>query len=391
MQVFKTYFKILKKNLTSVIIFGVIFITITLVITLTMFHEDNGQFSVKKVPTLVINQDTDSNLVDGFLTYLEQYATFVDIEEDEEIRRDALFYRKVLYILTIPEGFTEDFLAGNEINLIKETVPDSVEAMSVDTAVNNYLNTAKIYIKHNPDVDLNKLGDFIQQDLGTETKVTFDVKQEDDTTAAHMFNSFYYNYLGYIIVACFIAGVSTVMLSFHGLDIRRKHYAAPLSSRRFNIQLINANLAFVMCYLLVFIIAGYVFSPVKLIDLNLVFMWLNAFVFSLAALSISYLIGISVKAKNAVQALSTMLSLSLAFISGMFVPQEFLGDAVLKLASFTPSYWYVRANNTIAHINNFNLDNMGEIFGYMAIQIGFAAAIISIALVVSKRKRQMAY
>ncbi|HKL80385.1 MAG TPA: ABC transporter permease, partial [Mobilitalea sp.] len=71
-------------------------------------------------------------------------------------------------------------------------------------------------------------------------------------------------------------------------------------------------------------------------------------------------------------------------------PQEFMGDAVMKVARFTPSYWFVKSNNTIASITKYNFKNLSDIFGMMGIQIGFAAAIISIALVVSKRKRQQA-
>jgi len=122
----------------------------------------------------------------------------------------------------------------------------------------------------------------------------------------------------------------------------------------------------------------------------MVLYWVNATVFALTALSLSYLVGITVKSRKAVAALSTALSLSLAFISGMFVPQEYLGDSVLKVASFTPTYWYIKANNSIMNITNFKWDNISGIIAMMAIQLGFAAAIISIAMVVSKRKSQQA-
>jgi ABC-2 type transport system permease protein len=72
----------------------------------------------------------------------------------------------------------------------------------------------------------------------------------------------------------------------------------------------------------------------------------------------------------------------------MFVPQEFLGSPVLKVASFTPVYWFVKANNAIETVTQASWSQLSGIASYMAIQLGFAAAIISVALVVSKRKRQ---
>jgi len=181
------------------------------------------------------------------------------------------------------------------------------------------------------------------------------------------------------------------MVSFHGIDIRRRHFASPLTGRSMNAQLILGNLVFVLAYLLVFIVAGYVLNPNRMLNANTVLSWMNATVFALCAFSMSYLVGITVKSRKAIAAISTALSLSLAFLSGIFVPQEFLGASVLKVASFTPTYWFVKANNALEMITTFKWSDISNVVGYMAIQIGFAAAIISVALVVSKRKRQQAY
>ncbi len=395
MQVFRTYFKVMKKNLVSIVMYGLMFLAISIILTNTVFKDNSGgstpQFNNQKVRVLLINEDEDSEFVNNFLTYLEKLVVFEEVGEGEKARRDALFNRKVSYILTIPQGFTENMLAGGDVTLTKQIIPDSAEAISVDSAVNNYLNTARFYIKYHSGSSMEELNSYINNTMAVDTQVTIDAKQKESVLSSLAFNSYYFNYLGYLMITCFILGVSTVMLSFHGLDIRRRHFASPISSRSYNAQLIFANLIFVMGYLAVFIIAGYICNPNRALDANLLLTWLNVIFFALTVLSISYLIGITVKGKNAVQALSTMLSLSLAFISGMFVPQQFLGEPVLKLASFTPAYWFVKANNTISELSSYRFRDLSGILVGMVIQLGFAAAIISIALVVSKRKRQQAY
>jgi hypothetical protein len=94
---------------------------------------------------------------------------------------------------------------------------------------------------------------------------------------------------------------------------------------------------------------------------------------------------------NIYNTISTGISLCLAFISGIFIPQMYLGSSVLKVASFTPTYWYVKANNVLINVTSFRAGEIPQVFGYMAIETGFTIAIISIALVVSKRKRQQAF
>jgi ABC-2 type transport system permease protein len=71
----------------------------------------------------------------------------------------------------------------------------------------------------------------------------------------------------------------------------------------------------------------------------------------------------------------------------VFVPQEFLSERTLAAASFNPTYWYVKANNLIGSLSGFGSDSLSSVLTYMLIQLGFAAAILSVALVVSKQRR----
>ncbi|NLK99107.1 MAG: ABC transporter permease [Clostridiales bacterium] len=389
MPVFRTYFKIMKKQLVGLILYGIMFIAITLLITFFIIRDNSKEFTVSRVPILLINNEGDNEFIEAFTSYLEGYVEFIDVDDSDEAGRDALFYNEVKYILTIPKGFTDGFLSGEEIMLIKEVNPDMTSVQSVDSAIDNYLNMARAYISYNPGFTLEELIDFLSMNPVSETEVIIETGKKVSLDAVE-FDTYYFNYLGYIMVVCFVLGVSTVMMSFNGLEIRRKQFAAPVSSKNFNLQLILANLLFVLVYLLIFIIVGYLTNPFRRLHLGLVLTWINALVYAVVVLCISYLIGITVKGKNAIQAISTGLSLGLAFLSGMFVPQQFLGTAVLRVASFLPSYWYVRANNTIGEISNYSINNLTPVFQYMAIQIGFIAVFLAIILVVAKRKRQEA-
>lgn len=390
MQVFKTYFKIMKKQMLSIVLYGIMFVSITLIITFSIFRQDNSTFNVKKVPILLINNDDDNEFIESFKFYLEDYVENIDVKDDEKARKDALFHNEVHYILTIPKGFTEGFLKGEEVNLSKETLPNRQDSVqSVDNAVNNYLNMARIYVKYNSDTNIKDLTNFMEMNTISDTIVIIDSKKKDSLDFRE-FNKYHFNYLGYIMIMCFILGIGTVMMSFHCIDIRRRQFASPVSNRSFNIQLIFANLIFVLVYLIIFIVIGYLCNPFRRIDLSLVLTWINAFLYTITVLCISYLIGITIKTRNAIQALSTMISLSMAFISGMFVPQEFLGDTVKRVSSFTPAFWYVRANNIINSLTNFTRASIYPVFQCMAIQIGFAGVFLAVILVVAKRKRQLA-
>lgn len=387
MTVFKNYFRVLKKHLGIIIIYMVLFLALIIMFTWNTGSK-NDSFSASKVKLMVINEDTQSVFLDAFLDYLEQYAIFIEPKEDEEARKSALFFREVEYILTIPEGFWKDFLNHGRMSLSKDTVPDSANAIFLDNAINNYLNIAHTYIKHLPQISQEQLIKLVEATIGGRVNVKIENQLPDKISASNTFNKLFFNYLGYIIIACFVNGVSVVMFSFTVLEIRARHAASPVPARSVGMQLILGNMVYLFCYLIIFIIAGYIMNKNRMLNAGILLTWLNVLVFSLSCLSFSYLVGITVRSKKAIQAISTAVSLSIAFTSGIFIPQEYLAEPVLKAASFAPGYWYVKANNAIAQIISYDWAQLGKIFGYMGIQLGFAAAIMSMALLAAKRKTQ---
>lgn len=388
MPIFKQYFKIVKQLLPSLLIYGAIFLGITMLMVFSSMSEDEKQFKNREVQVHLINQDENNIFIDHFINYLDTYVNYVEFDGSFEKVQDALFYQEIASIITIPAGFTDKFLNGDDITLEKQSLPGSPLVLSADAAINQYFNTARTYLQVDPSLTLEGLSNQMEQIKFEETVVRFDTKKSDAILTSNGFNVSYFNYLAYIMLACFIGIVSTAMTSFHALDIRRRHNASPITSRSFNFQLILANLAFVMCYMVVFIAASWIVNGNRTMNMNTILTWISSLLFAFTALAISYLIGITVTSKTAVSTLSTVVSLSLSFISGVFVPQGYLGESVLKVASFTPTYWYVKANNTIGYMTDYHQDTMMKILAYYGIQIGFGLAILSIALVVSKQKRQ---
>ncbi len=87
------------------------------------------------------------------------------------------------------------------------------------------------------------------------------------------------------------------------------------------------------------------------------------------------------KNKFVISGLATVLSLATSFISGVMVPQEFLGEKTLLLAKFFPTYYFVKVNGTT--VNSFS-DISFNIF----MQLSFAVAFILMGLYFSKAKQK---
>lgn len=385
MQVYKAFFKIIFKNLSQIMIYVVVFISLAIALANTSNQTVNTDFTETKVNIAFINYDGDSKLVEGLKNYLGKNGKLIDIPDDNQKLQDALFFRQVEYIVKVPEGFTEELLSGKTPQIEKTSLPGSTSGIYVDSIINKYLNTAKIYSSNMENLSEEQLISYVDNDLLQRIEVK--VNNSEEEISKNEKRAFYFNYMAYALFAVLILGVCSVMLVFNNTDLKKRNNCSPIKLRNMNYQMILANFSFAILAWVAMISTSFIMYGSYMFTAKGALFLLNSFVFTLAALSVSYFIGNIVKSKGAMSAAANVFSLGSCFISGVFVPQELLGKTVLKIASFTPNYWYVKSNNIIANTVNFNVENLTPVFLNMLIVVGFAVAILSVTLVIIKQQR----
>ena len=386
MQVYKAYFKIIKKNIGQLSIYLIIFLLFAIIFGKVSTSPKDTDFESTKVNISIINKDENSKLISGLRDYLKENANIVDVGTSKEDLQDALFFREAEYIITIPKGFTKEILKGNkDINIEKTVIPNSTSEIYMDNLINRYLNTVKMYTSTIDNISQAKLVSNVNKDLSHTTDVKIKTYDNDYSNNASCAN--YYNFFAYSMFAVLILGISLVMISFNNKDLKRRILASSLSMKNMNIKMVFANITYSVVVWFVMIIASFIMFKNYMFTINGLLSLLNSFVFTLAALSISILISNLVTSRNALSAVVNVIALGSCFISGVFVPQQYLGDTVLSIAKFNPTYWYVKANDDIAILVNYSNENMRPIFMSMIIVLGFALAVYAVTLVVIKQKR----
>ena len=378
MQVFKVFFKVIKKNLAVLSIYLFIFIAIA------FFMTKSGTSTVATNFT----ESKDSDLVKGFISYINGNSKIISIKDDSQALQDALFFRKVEYILTIPEGFTDDFMVGKDVKLQKISVPDSTSATYMDVLIDNYLNTARLYVKNLSGITQADLVKKVSVDYSVEAGVTMQTKASDNKVNPYLAS--FFNFSAYSTLAILILSVCTFMLVFNKTDLRKRNLCSPISLKSINAQILFANFLFALLVCAIILICAYALFGQQLFSTSGLLLTINLLIFMLAALSLSFLIASFVKNRNAQSAAANTVALGMSFISGVFVPQSILGDTVKTIASFTPAYWFVKANDTIGSIVSFNTDNLSVIFNCYLIQLGFAIGLVALTFILTRQKRSEA-
>jgi ABC-2 type transport system permease protein len=389
MQVFKSFFRVIRSNAAQLSIYVVVFAALSIAFTNFSPAAAETDFSKTRINFAFINRDVESPLVKGLLDYLGENGNLVTQEDDPEALQDALFFRDVEYIVYVPSGFRDQFLRGEAARLQRRTAPDSQSGRYLDLLVDQYCSTAQLYLKGAPGITEPELAEAVARTLAEEA--TVHLQQANLSGGEKQSYTYYYNYLSYIMMALILLCISTALMVFNQPDLRRRNLCSPLSSRSINGQLALGCVLCCLCIWAIMAACSLVLYQKQFPHPGIFLLSaLNALCYTAVCMSVGFFAGIFVRSSNVQSAVTNVVSLGLSFLSGVFVPQELLGESVLNVAKFLPTYWYIRVNEDIGVLSGFQQNDLSPLFPGMLLQLAFAAAIFSVALLVSKQRRASA-
>lgn len=379
MTVFKTFWKIIKKYKGTIILYTVMLVSFG-GINLSS-KEASLNFTNEKPDVLIVNQGENIGLTKNLIDYLSQNTNIVQIENFEEKRNDALFYRDVNYIIYINNDYREKILNGENVTLdIKST--NDYSAHLAEMILNKYLtvqNLCRAYTTNEQEL-INK----INKTLKEESEVV--VSSKVDKTAENKVSR-YFNFASYSILAAIIFIITLVMTSFKEKTINKRITVSSMNYKKHNNLLLISGLAYVLVLWLLYTLLAIILLKSSVLNTKGLLYILNSLVFSLSALTFALLISTLVKNKDAIGGIVNVVALGSAFLCGAFLPVEYLGSNVLKLAHIFPAYYYINTNNKIMSAEIIDKTLLTNILPNTLTLILFMILFIIINNLITKQKR----
>lgn len=381
MQVFKCFFKIVRSKKLQMMIYGSIFIALT--VMFSNFGRDNDVgFQTTKVNVGIVDHD-QSTVSKALKRFLAEEQNVKVMKDDKKNMQNELFYRNVEYILILPKGFGDSLMSEDKKAQIKNVkVPNSTSGYMIDQQVNKFTKQVRSYLA----------AGFTEQQAVERAENTLkssvEVTLKGSKKAGEQSNTaYYFQYLAYIFIALITVAVSPVFMVFYKKDIRRRNQCSAATEKSRNLQLALGTLtASVGCWLLFMILAMAMYRN-EIFQGNIWLFMLNSLTFMGVAAGISFLAGLLVTNDDALQGVVNVVSLGSAFLGGVFVPLEFLSKQVLTVSRFLPTYWYIRSNKLIDQLDTLDMSHIWPALQGILIQAGFALALFAAAMLVSKQKR----
>ena len=380
MTVFKGYIKCMKGNIHTVIMYCVIFIAVSVVMTIVSSDRENeGNYSGTSLSIAV--SDSDRTVWSQALAeYLGQYHHVEVTQKSREELADALYYNDVQYLVFISENFGDLCLRGRE-KLETVIQPGSSEQYYVDMFLNNFINSARVYLA------AGYSDEEAAEAVLRSGKVQADVTLNAEQSALDLYNVFRVLPYLYLSILCFTMGM--IQREYQKPDIRRRLLASCVSLRKRNFQTLAAYLVIGTAVWFAGNLAGMVLCWESFWQTpNKFYILANSFSVMLASLSTAFLLGNLGKTYAAVNGMANVASLAMCFLGGVFVPIEILTGGVKKIGQFLPTYWHSRNVSILSFHENLSPDLKESFLTGCILQILFAAACAAAAMAVSRVKQQ---
>ncbi len=362
MQVFNLFFKIAKKQRTQFIIYFIIFGV--LIVAMTGMGEGKEEYSNSRMDIAIFNNDGSAKA-----NYLEQYLRELhdikEVENDEEVIQDYLYYQVIDYVLYIDEGF--------KLSNIKR--PGTTTGTYVDNHIANFEKNYDAYI-------LAGLSPEEAFEKTLEVMDTSDLVKLKGKSGGKPTIFFFYMYFTYIILSLLITTLAPVIVAMNKKEVKNRAVVSPYGDGKRTVQMVLSSIIFALGIWLFLNVLSVVVCKGALFEADNLYYLLNSVAYLMVSAGIVCIVSSLDVKGEAISMVSNILALSFSFLGGVFVPMEIFGDTMMNVAKCMPTYWYVRGCYNISE------GKIGsQLFGYMGIQMLFALAFFAVALVIVKRKR----
>ena len=326
MTVYKTFFKVVNKYKFLIIIYTAMLILFAGFNMQTSQNSTN--FVAEKPDVLIINNDKEQKLSKNLVEYIEKNSNIVDIENDEEARNDALFYRDVSYIIYIPENYSKDFLNGLNPEINIKSAGDAGSSYA-EMMLTRYIKVANIYQKElqNEDELIKTINETLEKEA--ETEITSKLDTNNLSKAA-----FYYNFMNYSILAGCVYVICIIISSFREEKIRKRTVISSMNYKKFNRQLLVSNGALALILWFLYVVLSFILIGDIMFTAHGLILIANSFVFSICSLTIAFLIANLINNKNAINGIINVVALRFKLFMWCFCASRMVARHYIKNSSY---------------------------------------------------------
>ncbi len=368
MQVYNVFFKILKKQIGSSMIFFGIFMGLLIGLT-KMGGEQRHDYMEYSCKLAIFDRD-HSDASNKLSSYLADINEIVEVEDNDETIQNFLYYEEIDYVLYIEEGYAENGALTN----IKR--PGSNTGMYVDQQISGYENSMAALIEAGYTMD--EAYHISMAALSSDGLVSL----WGNNTLEKPETYYFFLYLPYVFIMMTFSGLGPVLVAFNRREVSDRINVSSMPVKSRNMQLAFGVITAGTGLWLMFMLISVIMYGRRVFENGAMYDMLNALSFMVVTLGIVSIAGNFNLSQQKISMVSNIVGLGLSFLGGIFVPMEIFGDGLMRVSRLLPTYWYVNAHEKIC-----NGADISQILICVGVQLLFGFVFIVIGMLISKRMK----
>lgn len=374
MTVFKYFLKNASRRKSFLIVYFLVLMGIAILNTSGSIKRTDKSFAEYKPKIAVVNE-AQSESAKNLERYCESISFIRTAPDSLKAAREMVFMEMLDAVVYIPGSFEENLLKGSScVDILYDH--KNIKGHIAENRIFKYLLLLKATESHTG-FDPAFVDDLVRQ----EVEVVIREKTGDTDSYRQNWYSSYFRFSAYMITAVVIGVIGLAMSDFQKNEMVLRIQASSTSTIKIQSQTYLGQLSVTFFITFLVILSGMLIQKGNVAGADLGRHMINLFLFSLSVLSLTFMINNITGNKHVKSALSTVLSLGMAFLSGVMIPQEYLGDFTLKLARMFPMYYFVKVNDNPSI-------SSGELYLNLGIQLGFAVVFLLIGVLIANLKRK---
>lgn len=368
-HIFSTYWK-------ELIIYFLIFLGFVFVAIGQPEAGENQEFSSVTLDIAVVNHSDDQlseHLVD-YLSASHEVEMLSDvIIEDVENEVFSGTYQGMLYI---PQDFEELVINGQAGQVELLLNERDMSSAQLNTEVDNYLRLANARVASGVS-DTSELTNQLDSTLNETAEVEM-VGGLDNQNILLAYTTGI-ALVGYFVLQIILGTVGMAMSEIKSDKIQDRINLSGISNLKYNTQVVLGQITYGGLILLVTISVLWFYIPSS-IPIDYVRVIISLTLFILTALSMAFLMTAITNNRNIINGLTTVISLGLAFLSGLFIPYEIMGTAIQRIAHFSPLFYF--RQSVMKDINSYS-----DLLTEWGLLLAFAVVFTLLGVAISHQKR----
>lgn len=287
---------------------------------------------------ITVADQSESETSEALIDYLSSsHEVEVITNPDRKHLEEQVFLMEIHGAIIIGEDFEDHVKNGNSA---VEIISDERTASTVQltSEVSKFLMFANAQFNETGELDRDTLQAALTDTINVElNNDTLNASDENFTNAAS-----YANFAAYWLMLFIMLTVGNLMSEYNKPELQKRIISAPISSTSSALQILSAQslVGFFAVLVMFFGLIGLYYN--RLDGMPLAHIFVALILIMAFTLSLQYAINALTTNRFIVNGLANLITLGLAFLSGIFIPIELFGDTAQRIAEFLPLYHYTQ-------------------------------------------------